>query len=313
MAVTKVYSNKESIVQDSLSNYGSDPAVNTIGYSNDNSSNLSFFERLKIDQLNSNDLLTSVRSFTINGYGSLTANTTKSYATTTAATNGLMIEDTRGIFAIPYQFMESVDKRIRDENGKQTKIGAKYAEKIVAKMPLLFITPCKQKFMSGYDKNERGTVLQSLINGEGLDSTFINSALSQNGRYYTTEFKWDLYFKYVNTLCGIMAAYMGIDNVQIDTNNGKKKIKNINWATDFLNGRFKSYFNAQNAVIYYLDGQSITEMSESFSNSTTESSLASQLNGYSEQVNEIKYLLGEDNALLETVGNAANELSEGLI
>ena len=229
----------------------------------------------------------------------------------TVASYDLMITDTRGIFAIPYQFMSSVDRRVIYDN-KTTKIGAKYADKVVSKMPLLFITPCKQKFMAGYDKNDRAAVISDLINGQGLSSDFINSQLTKNGRYYTTSFEWDTYYKYVNTLCGIMASYIGIDNVSIDTNSGKKKIKNINWATDFLNKDFKNYFNAQNSVIYYLDGQSVTEMSESFSNSTKESSLASQLNGYGDQIDEIQFLLGDDNQLVNAIGDAASELAEGL-
>lgn len=226
----------------------------------------------------------------------------------TVATKNYMIQDIRGIFGIPYQFLPTVDPRLED-----TELGAKYAEKIISKMPILFLTPCKQKFMAGYDNNERGTVLSGLLSGEGIDSSFLNTALSKNGRYYTTVFEWASYYKYVNTLCNIMASYMGIDKIRIPTNNGNKQIGNINWAVDLNNKVFSNYFNTQNAVIYYLDGQSVTEMSESFANSTGESSLASQLNGYSEQVNEIKFLLGENSGILNMAEEAGKEISEGII
>ena len=232
---------------------------------------------------------------------------------TEATPSGNMITDLRGIFGIPYQFLETVDPRIYDSKGNKTSIGAKYGEKIVAKMPLLFLTPCRQKFMAGYDDNERSVFLSGLLSDNGLDSALLNTALSHNGRYYTSVFEWASYYKYVNTLCNIMASYMGIDRVRIPTNNGRKQIGNINWANDLSNDIFSKYFNTQNAVIFYLDGQSVTEMSESFSNTTAESSLASQLNGYSDQVNEIKFLLGENSGLLNMTEEAGKLVSDGII
>ena len=217
-----------------------------------------------------------------------------------------MIKNTRGIYGIPYQFLKTVDPRI---NG--TDIGAKYAEKIVSKMPLLFLTPCKQKFMDGYDSNTKSAFLSGLLNQDQND--FLNQAISKNGKYYKTVFMWDEYYKYVNCLCNQLAIYMGIDNVKIPTNKGEKKISAINWSTDLSNATFNNYFNAQNAVVYYVDGSSISQMTESFSNGTTESSLASTLNGYSETVNEIKFLVGEDNALMSTLQAAGQELSSGVM
>ena len=55
-----------------------------------------------------------------------------------------------GIFGLPYQFMESVDPRITG-----TDVGAKYAEKIIARWPLLFLTPCKQVFMKDFDQTDQ--------------------------------------------------------------------------------------------------------------------------------------------------------------
>ena len=217
-----------------------------------------------------------------------------------------MIKNTRGIYGIPYQFLSTVDPRISG-----TDLGAKYAEKIVAKMPLLFLTPCKQKFMDGYDKNTKSTFLSALLSGDQND--FLNQVISKNGKYYKTVFMWDDYYKYVNCLCAQLAIYMGLDNVKIPTNNGDKKIEDINWATDLANTEFNSYFNAKRAVVYYLDGSSVSSMSESFTNSTTESSLASQLNGYSETINEIKFLVGEDNALVSSLQQAGQELSSGIM
>ena len=52
-------------------------------------------------------------------------------------TSNIMIKSTQGIFGIPYQFRPIDDRRLTG-----TEIGAKYGEKIVSKMPLLFMVPC---------------------------------------------------------------------------------------------------------------------------------------------------------------------------
>lgn len=234
-----------------------------------------------------------------------------------------MITTTKGIYGMPYQFLESVDPRLPG-----TDIGAKYAEKVVAKMPLLFLTPCKQKFMDGYDANTKSAFISGLLDSDSND--FLNQVISKSGKYYKTVFKWDDYYRYVNCLCNQLAIYMGLENVRIPAKNagpdGLKAIKDINWAVDLANSAFNNffglnfedtenngYFNARGAVVFYLDGSSVTSMSESFSNSTTESSLASQLNGYSDTVNEIKFLVGEDNALVSSLQDAAKDLSSGVM
>ena len=145
-----------------------------------------------------------------------------------------MIKNTRGIYGIPYQFLPTVDPRLPG-----TQLGAKYAEKIVGKMPLLFLTPCKQKFMDGYDTTTKSTFISALLSND--DNSFLDQVISMSGKYYKTVFKWDDYYKYVNCLCSQLAIYMGLDKVKIPTNNGEKKLEDINWATDFLNKDFKNY------------------------------------------------------------------------
>ena len=195
--------------------------------------------------------------------------------------------DLNGIFGIPYQFMSSVDTRL---DGSE--IGAKYAEKIVSRMPLLFITPCKQKFMEGFNSEDKETVLNALISGTGLNQ--LGDSLSSVGKYYTTEFAYDQYIDHVNHMCAQVAAFLGIADTYVPFNGSRTKIKNIRWE-NAKNSSFKNYVHASEASVYYLDG--LDSMSESFGNSTTESGLASTINGYSDQANEIKFLLGENSAL----------------
>ena len=206
---------------------------NTYSYANADS-----ISNYRISSLTASDTVQNL------GYDTDDTNFTKQSQSVT------MIKNTRGIYGIPYQFLPTVDPRLPG-----TDIGAKYAEKIVARMPLLFLTPCKQKFMDGYDSNTKSTFISALLSSD--DNSFLDQVISKNGKYYKTIFKWDDYYKYVNCLCSQLAIYIGLDKVKIPTNYGEKKLEDINWATDLSNTQFDNYFNAKRAVVYYLDGSSI--------------------------------------------------------
>ena len=55
-------------------------------------------------------------------------------------------------------------------------------------MPLLFLTPCKQKFMADFDKHDKETILNSIINEDGGAND-----IQSSGKYYTTDFDIDTY------------------------------------------------------------------------------------------------------------------------
>ena len=113
--------------------------------------------------------------------------------------------------------MDTVDKRLPGSD-----LGYKYAERIMEALPLLFITPCKQKFMPTFSAQDKETVLSSLISG----NTDAMSAISSKGRYYTTEFAYSEYYSYVNTMCTEVAYFLGIgDEVVTIGGNINKKVK----------------------------------------------------------------------------------------
>jgi hypothetical protein len=218
-----------------------------------------------------------------------------------------------GIFGMPYQFLESVDRRIGDKSNGDT-MGRKYANKIASHLPLLFLTPCRPKFMEGFTADEKNTVLSSLLNGSIADSD-----VEKSGRYYSTEFAFAEYYKCVNMMCSEVAYFCGIQNVPIPTLRGKKNIGDIDWSKDFRNDSFQDYFTAKDSVVLYVDG--LTTVSDSFSNNTTESQLASSINGASEIAKELKFILGPGSALGEiqsfaeraasTVGGKLSEILNG--
>jgi hypothetical protein len=186
-------------------------------------------------------------------------------------------------------------------------MGRKYAEKIASHLPLLFLTPCRPKFMEGFTADEKNGVLSALVNAGSTGATDPitgapddpNSALDlgKSGRYYSTEFAFAEYYKCVNMMCSEVAYFCGIQNVQVPTPRGTKNIGDINWADDFRNDSFQNYFTAKDSVVLYIDG--LTTVSDSFSNNTTESQIASAINGFSDTAKELKFILGTGSALAE--------------
>lgn len=209
---------------------------------------------------------------------------------------GNALKNLDGIFAMPYQFLEDTDARLPN-----TSVGAKYTEKIVSRMPLLFLTPCKQVFMKGFDSTEKEAVINALIGAAG--GGLSNDMLQNAGRYYTTQFDFNNYYTYVNNMVTQLCYFSGLGDETVINN---KKLRNVNWMDDNKNSAFNSYFTAggNNIIPFYLDG--FNSISESFSNSTTESSLANTINGYSDTANEIKFLLGPNSTLVNVMNSLGN-------
>ena len=196
-------------------------------------------------------------------------------------TNDILTRNLHGIFGLPYQFMNTVDRRLDG-----TVFGRKYAEKIVGRMPLLFLTPGRQKFMSEFNKGDKHNVLTALsdivFGDEGVD---IDSILSKSGRYYAFDFAYDEYFGYVNAMANVTAKLLGLGDQRVQIGNYSSRLKDFDWAKA-QNESFKSYFNAAENIIFYMDAN--PSVSESLSNDTRESSLVSQVNGMGDQAKDRK-------------------------
>ena len=213
----------------------------------------------------------------------------------------MLINKMSGIEALPYQFMENVDRRITG-----TEMGRKYTEKIISRIPLLFLTPCKPLFMDDFSDTDRQTALNAALNGSGSDTLEL---IEGKGRYYSAEFDYATYYKYLNCMLSAVAAFLGIYDQKITINGDTKKIGNISWQNE-LNPAFKTFFSSSENVIFYLDG--LSSVSESFSNETTESSLASQINGFSDTTNEIRFLFGEKGGLASALVDGATEITDSI-
>lgn len=214
---------------------------------------------------------------------------------------GMLLNKMAGIEAMPYQFLENVDRRITG-----TEMGRKYTEKIVSRIPLLFLTPCKPLFMDDFSDSDRQIAIDAALNG-GAGNTL--GLIEGKGRYYSAEFDYATYFKYVNVMLSAVSAFLGIYDQEMIINGNKRKIGTMAWQ-DELNPSFKSFFSASENLVFYLDG--LSSVSESFSNETTESSLASQINGFTDTTNEIRFLFGEKGGLAGALAEGATEITSSI-
>lgn len=211
----------------------------------------------------------------------------------------ILVNKLSGIEGIPYQFMSNVDQRITD-----TEIGRKYADKIISRIPLLFLTPCKPVFMDDFGDMDRSTVAGFL-----LGETATNDLINGKGRYYSVEYDYSTYYQYLNCMLSAVAAFLGIHDEKITINGKSRKIGTYDWSNE-LNSAFKTFFSSAENVIFYLDG--MTSVSENYSNETTESSLASQINGFADTANEIRFLFGEKGGVLGNIIDGTSEITSSI-
>lgn len=235
-------------------------------------------------------------------------------------TANLLSTKITGIEGIPYQFMGSVDRRIGTQAGqgvnevnKLDGVGRKYAEKVFSRMPLLWLTPCEPVFMGDFNAEENKDVIDAMISVVTGINTFsdetkssLQSLLTKQGKYYTTEVNYDTYYNALNTMLTCLVYYMGLGDVKIPIKGKMTELKKVSWDKE-LNEDFKKFYSSRENLIFYLDG--LNQVSETFSNDTTDSSLANTINGMADQINELNFLFGKNNTnLASTLMNQAGEL-----
>ena len=201
--------------------------------------------------------------------------------------DSLIIHNLNGIYGVPYQFMESVDPRLVTADGVNTEIGRKYSERIISKMPLLYITPGRVKFMSNFSKEDKKGILAKLISGDS--DTDINDIIKNNGKYFTFEFAYDDYFTYVNSLCNVGAKFLEIQNLEVNIGGENNILSGFQWEKA-LNKSLKATVSSQEFIGFYMD--STDSVTESFSNNTSQSQIASGINSMSTLGQELGFLMG---------------------
>jgi hypothetical protein len=209
----------------------------------------------------------------------------------------LLVTNLNGVYGIPYQFPDSVDTKIPG-----TQFGGVYADRIISRMPLLIMNPGKVVFMKDYDAGSQTAIVDALA-GNGTSLGEFLSDQDKIGKYYTFEYDFENYWKYVNTMNQTCATYLGIGDVTVDINGTSGKLSSFKWE-NACNSKFDSLLlSSENYVCFYCDAD--TTKNESFSNSTTQSKLASTANSYSDVAQELNFLVGSQ------TGNGISWMDEG--
>lgn len=216
----------------------------------------------------------------------------------TTMLEGLDIKNIRGIMGKPHQFLPYTDPRV-DLSMDNQAFGRVYAEKIIKPMPLLFMTPGIPSFMSSFSKKQKKTVLENFASKLEIKiGNFDELVTSKGGKYYSLKFSYIDYFSYVNAMLRSAAFYLGIEGETL--NDDGKKLGSLNWfftngdivTNDIFDNNGLSNFlgTYAGAIPFYVEAE--TRTSDDFSNSTTQSSLSSSIDGLSDSARELNYLIG---------------------
>ena len=157
-------------------------------------------------------------------------------------------------------------------------------------MPILFMAPGKPSFMGTYSDEEKKSILAKMA-GAVSNAVGIEDLLEGDGRYYTFEYATAEYYKYVNPMCRIASAYLNVANKYLDGT----RLDSVNWMT-YTKGKLSGLFNSMGGVQdwmsipFYIESE--TQISDSFGNSTADSTLASTVNSLSDTAREAQFILG---------------------
>ena len=252
------------------------------------------------------------------------------------------ISKLRGIFGLPYQFLPTTDCRI-DGSDNENVFGTTYSEMIANRLPILYMTPGEPVFLAD-SKEDRKKYITDYISGiYTKDEDNLNNLLTDYaGKLYSIEPKYSTYFKYVNPMCRMGAFYLGLDRNSNDTEEDARykqldgvNIVDYNWAwndngdyqgdysgnedggtsnkgfakiTDAMSDLGK-YMYYQTAIPFYINSE--TSVQETMTNETTESQLASTINGLSDKARELQYLMGIGTSVaIQNFDNIAGTLTD---
>ena len=212
-----------------------------------------------------------------------------------------------GIFGIPYQFMPHVDPRINlNTLGRgeyltdYSSLGREYGHHIAQDMPILFISPGLPAFATNFsneDKSLIGNVMTNVASGLGGGEATTDDLLTKQGKYYSFQYEVAQYYQYCNPACRIASAYMNVSDKYIDDT----RIESLNWmnyTTTTLSGMFKDLgdITSYTSIPFYIESD--TQISESFSNDVTDSSLTGIVDSVSDLGREAMFVLGYGNSAL---------------
>lgn len=224
-----------------------------------------------------------------------------------------------GVFGIPYQFMPHVDPRLNYEKAgtgayltDYSGTGKEWAERIASNMPILFLSPGHPNFMTNFNDSQKNTIFEAMKDFAAGISIGTDDLFSSNGKYYTFEYAVPEYYNYCNPACRIAAAYMGIVDDEQYKIDGLMPDR-VNWM-DYTTKTLRSLLNnltditSYASIPFYIESD--TQISESFSNDITDSSLTGVVDEISNIGREAMFVLGYGNAALSANINALSNMED---
>jgi hypothetical protein len=141
-------------------------------------------------------------------------------------TNGLHYSQFRTLFGAPYQYLPTTDSRcVNGEffNNSMTALelaGYEFANKILSRMPLLYITPGNTSFMGSSSKKARASLISNFmtaLKGKDGDTSSLAAMLDDyTGKLYTIVPAYAEYFQYVNAMTRAGAIFLNIGDEELN-------------------------------------------------------------------------------------------------
>lgn len=237
------------------------------------------------------------------------------------------LNNLRSIFGMPYQYLPIADLRVGTNDsytlGKDMdfdlskspltdnkSIGVKYREKILSRMPFCIFMPGLVDFMPNYSIAEKEKMTAEIINASDAYGGNLKD-LMDSGRssYYGFYPAYSLYYRYVDSICQMAAVFMGLGDVKIPSGDGQVSLQNYHWQNLAADQISDSVFY-RGSILYYLNTEN--QISENFSNATTQSQLANKTNAVSDSARELMFLSNTSSDIIGTLMNGLGSVGAGI-
>ena len=203
-----------------------------------------------------------------------------------------------GIINMPHQWNENADPRVDNWRGRA------YLQHIMYNAPQVIFKMGRPNYMQmGKDARAGLATLMNMDND--FDRTgFIDQLYgdSENGTYYYTfEDDWENYVNYANAMIRFTAKAMGLSEYQ-SFNLDSLRQRSDSWFYDF----FSDGLGLSHYLSFFVEASGTSE-SDSGSNSTTESQLASGLKNLGQTKRELDFLFGGDSRANQNADTTTDE------
>ena len=246
------------------------------------------------------------------------------------------------LFGLPHQLTEVQDHRI----SKTSKLGRMFTETFIIDAPIIFIKPGTSNFLPGMSKEEKHAYTSLFIDiAHGSEKVAANQIANIKNtddiRYFDFSQKYAEYCRVVNLLCRISAVFLGIQDEKVPwIEHGGASYGTYDWRLYNFSNIYQPQTITQNAtsetkgsisalieqgiknidmivqddkyIQFYVDASA--SFSESASNSTSQSVLASatdQLSGIGKEIAWLTGVAGTGGSYLDLEG-AVNAATGGI-